>query len=225
MKNKKSKKSILFLPSIGALTGIVAPMLVAASCSHELPELSISEDPKLTYVNDNGERIIKGSAKAFYKLNSQNVFNPISTHDSKYKLYTPDGKLNNAHDSEHIYKIKPNFDFLVFKNLTGPHDYRLFSFRYDELVTNLPGVARRAKYSQYQYNPKAVFVMLYWIKKTAEAAPNFENDIISPSRSRFPYAGPSIEEAPWPFVRNISNSLKGFWQDVIEPLVLIFDKE
>ncbi|WP_330463357.1 hypothetical protein [Metamycoplasma gateae] len=226
MKNTNKRKSLFFLSSLSVAASIVAPTLISSSCSHDLPEISVSADSNKTFINEEGQLIIRGSANSFYELNSQSIFNPISIHDKKYKLFKEDGvTLNNQHEKDHVYKIKPNFDFLSFKNLTGPHDYRLFSFKYDELVANVPGVATRKKYYEHRNNPKAIFIMLYWITKTSEAAPNFESDIISPSRARFPQSRSTIEEAPWPFVRNISNELKGFWKDVTEPIVLIFEEE
>ncbi|BAP39418.1 hypothetical protein [Metamycoplasma canadense] len=225
MKKNSSKKILLTLSSIGAAVSIFSPILVAASCSHELPVLSISEDPKYSFINEKRERVIKGSAKEFYDLNTQFVFNPVNSNDKRYPLFI-NGKINiNNSAKNEPYKIKPNFAFLKFDNLTPRYDYRLFSFTYDELVANLPGVSTRSKYAKYRNDPRAVFVVLYWVAKTSEAAPNFENDIIAPSRARFTNAPANIEEAPWPFLKDISNDLRGFWKDVIEPVVLIFERE
>ncbi|MGX9339817.1 MULTISPECIES: hypothetical protein [unclassified Mycoplasma] len=225
MKKSKIKRKMLIFSLLGSLGAILAPSVLSAACTFDLPVISIVDDPNFVSINEKGEKIIKKrSASSFYELNSKRLFNPISQFDDKYRLFTNDRKLNNTHDTSHVYKIKPDFQFLKFANLSGQYDYRLFSFRYDELVANIPGAAI-PKYSQYKHNPKAVFIMLYWIRKNVEAAPNFINDVISPSKSRFPESRPEIEEAPWAFVRNTSPSLKGFWQDVTEPLVLLFEEE
>ncbi|AZZ65731.1 hypothetical protein DMC14_002995 [Metamycoplasma phocicerebrale] len=226
MQNNKYKKALLALSAISTSIAIAAPSMVAASCSHDLPDINISLDSNYTFLNKDGERVIKGSAKTFYETNSKFIFNPVASTDKTYRLFKSNLEINNTHDPNHIYEIKPLFHFLNFKNLTGPYDYRLFSFRYDDLVANIPGVASKSKYTKYQYNSKAVFIVLYWVQKTTEAALNFDADIIAPSKAIFTETSSyPIEEAPWPFLRDISPKLKGFWKDASEPLVLLFEEE
>lgn len=226
--NKRHKTNSIILPMLATFLTMSAPITVAASCTHEKPVVTISSNSNHTFLNKNGERIIKGSASEFFNTNRSGIFNPIDSSDRFYHILRKDNNqlINDVHDKNHKYKIKGNFDFLNFENLSAPYSYRIYSFRYDELVKNIPGVATRKKYYEHRNNPKAVYIVLYWTLKTNEAAPNFVSDIITPSAARLGIQfNPELkEEAPWPFVKGILAN-NNFWKNVIEPVVLIFDKE
>ncbi|ENY69365.1 Hypothetical protein, predicted lipoprotein [Metamycoplasma auris 15026] len=225
--NNKYKKLSLCLPFLGAVTATLSPLVLAATCGYDRPTISIKEDSKYSYINENNERIIKGSASEFYNTNRSGVFNPIDPSDPFYSIFKDNNPnvLNNKHNQEHKPKIKGNFEFLKFNNLTAPHSYRIYSFKYPELVTNIPGVATRKKYTDYKNNPKAVYIVLYWIEKSNEAAPNWVRDIVSPAAAHLnvPYSADRKEEAPWPFVKGIIS--QETWKNITEPVVLVFDKE
>ncbi|PZW00577.1 hypothetical protein [Metamycoplasma auris] len=225
--NNKYRKISFSLPFIGASASLLSPLVLAATCSYDKPTISISEDSRHSYLNKKGERIIKGSALEFYNTNRQGVFNPIDSSDKFYKIFKDHNQnaLNATHDPNHKPKIKGNFEFLKFNNLTAPYSYRIYSFRYPELVANIPGVAKRKKYTDYKNNPKAVYIVLYWTSKINEAPSNWVSDIVSRSAAHLNvgFSPERREEAPWPFVRGIINN--EFWKNIIEPVVLIFDKE
>ncbi|WP_205851429.1 hypothetical protein [Mycoplasma enhydrae] len=207
---------------------LVIPAVAVVSCAHAKPYISLSEDDEYTTVIDN-VRVAKGSAKDFYDLNTTRLFNPISGEDKFYKLYLPDGsRLNNRHDTNHKFQLKESFKFLKLDNLTGAYSYRVFSFKYDDLVENIPGVATKSKYTKHKNNTKAVYIVLYWVDKTKEAAPNWKEKILEPSKTFFPeVAGPErLEEAPWAFKKGIiETNRRGFWEFVTEPLVVLFEEE
>ncbi|QJG66412.1 hypothetical protein HGG64_01655 [Mycoplasma phocoeninasale] len=218
--------------------------------SYKVKKLKFDQDGKPIYIYEPGKKP-QGNEPQLYEIEFDSNGQPIREGDSfKYKIgknglpiptdIPEKGRpiqafdINNEYDSKHVYKLKEQFKFLNTVNFSGRYDYRIFSFTWKELSEFFPSAASYNSYRKYHDNPKALFLILYWILKSDEAAPNIQKEVTDPSvaglarisngRGR-PYNFP-IEEAPLPYFPGAIAS-KGstyFWKDAADPIVVIFEQ-
>ncbi|AXE60999.1 hypothetical protein DA803_02810 [[Mycoplasma] phocae] len=181
-------------------------------------------------LDSKSEPIREVDGSFIYKLSNKGL--PIPTEDEKLGKPIHDFDVNNSFEEGHKYKLKDNFNFLELDNLSTRYDYRIFSFTWAEFEHFFPYASSYRSYSKHSNNPKALFLVLYWILKTNEAAPNARKEITDPSTlglirqsngRGYPSNYPP-EEAPLPYFPGIiSGRSNYFWKDATDPIVVIFE--
>ncbi|WP_373438472.1 hypothetical protein [Metamycoplasma equirhinis] len=228
-------KKLLF--TVGFIMPIALTPTLSAACIG--PEITFTENTQNLY-KTKGYHVV-GSAKEFNYANHA-VSNPRAEEDPRYYIFQKDehGNLIKKINDETIkegYKpiFKEIFQFLNIKNINEKYDYRIFSFTWKEFAENFSYAASKPRYKKYKNNPRALFVVCYWVLKRTEAAPNFKeaakiNETVSlfltkSGNSDVKVNGEILEEAPWPFFPGILPGKNKFWKDVTDPIVVLFSED
>ncbi|WP_373441194.1 hypothetical protein [Metamycoplasma equirhinis] len=240
MSNRKFMiKKLLF--TVGFIMPITLTPTLSAACNIR-PEITFTENTQNLY-KTKGYHVV-GSAKDFNYANHA-VSNPRAEEDPRYYIFQKDEHGNlikrndfpvvNAETIKEGYKpiFKEIFQFLNIKNINEKYDYRIFSFTWKEFAENFSYAASKPRYKKYKDNPRALFVVCYWVLKLNEAAPNFKEAAqIDKTVSHFltksgnpEVTGDILEEAPWPFFPGILPGKNKFWKDVTDPIVVLFSED
>ncbi len=235
-------KKLLF--TVGFIMPIALTPTLSAACNIR-PEITFTENAQNLY-KTKGYHVV-GSAKDFNYANHA-VSNPRAEEDPRYYIFQYifqkdehgnliKKKVVNAETIKEGYKpiFKEIFQFLNIKNINEKYDYRIFSFTWKEFAENFSYAASKPRYKKYKDNPRALFVVCYWVLKLTEAAPDFkEKAQIDKTVSHFltKSGNPDVEvnrdileEAPWPFFPGILPGKNKFWKDVADPIVVLFSED